>query len=253
MLLPLRDNSSSQDSKSSSSGNRRELFKRPLFLLPLSNGYASPDGNCNRNKKDFPTFRWALGKQVKRVKKSSEEAALPHNRSSPPHHTHTHTGGCCVSLFFSRMQSHDSGAPLLFLHLPLSPHSVHTHTHHLMETWSTRPNHQPNFLHTLSHKDRLCHHRYRRNNGTESCKLLNKRLAHKFTSRVLITICINPHNTQCGCLEDARMLSNSLANTPCTLEIRLDSCELCGPVSETTTNKSALTSDNSVSSGKPVF
>ena len=129
MLLPLRDNSSSQDSKSSSSGNRRELFKRPLFLLPLSNGYASPDGNCNRNKKDFPTFRWALGKQVKRVKKSSEEAALPHNRSSPPHHTHTHTGGCCVSLFFSRMQSHDSGAPLLFLHLPLSPHSVHTHTH----------------------------------------------------------------------------------------------------------------------------
>ena len=129
----------------------------------------------------------------------------------------------------------------------------YTHTHHLMETWSTRPNHQPNFLHTLSHKDRLCHHRYRRNNGTESCKLMNKRLAHKFTSRVLITICINPHNTQCGCLEDARMLSNSLANTPCTLEIRLDSCELCGPVSETTTNKSALTSDNSVSSGKPVF
>ena len=126
MLLPLRDNSSSQDSKSSSSGNRRELFKRPLFLLPLSNGYASPDGNCNRNKKDFPTFRWALGKQVKRVKKSSEEAALPHNRSSPPHHTHT--GGCCVSLFFFPNAESRFRCPPSF---PTPPPftALRTHTH----------------------------------------------------------------------------------------------------------------------------
>ena len=129
MLLPLRDNSSSQDSKSSSSGNRRELFKRPLFLLPLSNGYASPDGNCNRNKKDFPTFRWALGKQVKRVKKSSEEAALPHNRSSPPHHTHTHTGGCCVSLFFfPNAESRFRCPPSFPTPPPFTALRTHTHT-----------------------------------------------------------------------------------------------------------------------------
>ena len=128
LLPPLRDNSSSQDSKSSSSGNRRELFKRPLFLLPLSNGYASPDGNCNRNKKDFPTFRWALGKQVKRVKKSSEEAALPHNRSSPPHHTHTHGRLLCFSFFFPECRVTIQVPPFFSYTSPFH-RTPYTHTH----------------------------------------------------------------------------------------------------------------------------